>query len=130
MTASRYNESMNVETRPYLDRSAHYLAQASEELARGDSLQASEKGWGAAAQIVKAVAEERGWDHFRHVFLYENVRRVIQETNDTEYRNLFAYAGELHTNFYEGTLDLNDVTNHLGYVTRFVEKMRGLLDGN
>ena len=121
---------MNVETRPYLDRSAHYLSQASEELARGDTLQASEKGWGAAAQIVKAVAEERGWDHFRHVYLYENVRRVIQETNDTEFRNLFAYAGELHTNFYEGTLDFNDVTNHLGYVTRFVEKMRVLIDGD
>ena len=39
------------------------MEQANEELARDDLRQASEKGWGAASQIVKAVAEERGWEH-------------------------------------------------------------------
>ena len=47
----------------YRDQSRAYLEQANEELARDDLLQASEKGWGAASQIVKAVAEERGWEH-------------------------------------------------------------------
>ena len=37
-----------------------FLAQAHEELAKGDLQQASEKGWGAASQMVKAVAQERG----------------------------------------------------------------------
>ena len=67
---------MNVETRSYSNRSAHYLSQASEEFARGDFLQASEKGWGATAQMVKAVAEERGWEHGRHANFFEVVRRV------------------------------------------------------
>ena len=44
----------------YRDQSRAYLEQANEELARDDLRQASEKGWGAASQIVKAVAEERG----------------------------------------------------------------------
>ena len=42
----------------YRDQSRAYLEQANEELARDDLRQASEKGWGAASQIVKAVASE------------------------------------------------------------------------
>ena len=38
----------------YRDQSRVYLEQANEELARDDLRQASEKGWGAASQIVKA----------------------------------------------------------------------------
>ena len=41
-----------------------FLTKAGGYLAEGDLLQASEKGWGAAAQMVKAVAEARGWDAF------------------------------------------------------------------
>ena len=47
-------------TQKYQRDSRHLLGQAREELAQGDVRQASEKGWGAAAQIVKAVAETRG----------------------------------------------------------------------
>ena len=42
-------------------------------LAEGDLLQASEKGWGVAAQMVKAVAETRGWRHSTHGDLYHVV---------------------------------------------------------
>ena len=45
----------------YLERSRIYLAQAAEEFDRDELGQASEKGWGAAVSMVKAVAEERGW---------------------------------------------------------------------
>ena len=38
-----------------------FLARARAYLAEDDLLQASEKGWGAAAQMVKAAAEARGW---------------------------------------------------------------------
>ena len=121
---------MNLETRPYVDRSTRYLAQAAEELGRGDTLQASEKGWGATAQIVKAVAEERGWDHGRHANLFEVVRRVVAETGDQDLWLSFGAAGDLHTNFYEGVLGESDVDYHLGHVMRFVEKMRGQINGN
>ena len=121
---------MNTATRPYVDHSAHYLLQASEELARGDTLQASEKGWGATAQIVKAVAEERGWEHGRHANFFEVVRRVVAETGDQEIWVAFEMARGLHENFYEGKMGSSDVDFHLGHVTRFTEKMRGLLDGN
>ena len=53
-------------TTTYKEQSRVFLAQAYEELAEGDLPQASEKGWGSAAQMVKAIAEERGWRHFSH----------------------------------------------------------------
>ena len=42
------------------------LDEAFEKLDQGDLRQASENGWGAAAQMVKAVAEERGWPQDDH----------------------------------------------------------------
>ncbi len=119
---------MSVETRPYAERSAHYLRQASAELANGDLLQASEKGWGAAAQVIKAVAEERGWDHSRHALLIRTTRRIVEETGDGDLWQGFAMARELHENFYEGELGENDVVLHLESVTSFIEKMRALID--
>ncbi|MYC38120.1 MAG: hypothetical protein F4X66_14575 [Chloroflexi bacterium] len=35
----------------------------------GDSVQASEKGWGAVAEAVKSIAEQRGWNHWGHRLL-------------------------------------------------------------
>ena len=46
----------------YQAASRQLLAQGRDELADGDVRQASEKGWAAPAQIVKAIAEQRGWE--------------------------------------------------------------------
>ena len=54
-------------TQKYRDDSHRLLAQARAELDAGELRQASEKGWGAAALIIKAIAEQRGdWEHSRH----------------------------------------------------------------
>ena len=116
-----------LESNSYALRSGRYLGQASEELERGDLLQASEKGWGAASQMVKAVAHERGWRHRRHNNLYEAVNRIATEKGDDEYQELFASAGELHSNFYEGEMDEAKVREHMRDVGRFVEQMRQIL---
>ena len=71
MTAQKYRES-----------SHHLLAQARAELAAGDARQASEKGWGAAALMLKAVAEERGWEHGRHRHHLRTVGRLRSELGD------------------------------------------------
>ena len=111
----------------YADRSRTYLSQASEELAKADLCQASEKGWGAAAEIVKAVAAARGWEHNGHRQLYSIVSSLVAETDDEELRNRFAAAGQLHTNFYEDWLDSATVEALLNQVARFVERMEDLL---
>ena len=50
----------------YRISAAALLEQARTELAAGDVRQASDKGWGAAAQAVKTVAVVRGWKHRNH----------------------------------------------------------------
>ena len=87
--------------------------------------QASEKGWGAASQIVKAVAEERGWEHNHHRDLFEAVFTLSGESGDRDISRLFWAANALHTNFYEGRMREADVQDALEHVTRFVEKIRG-----
>ena len=111
----------------YRDQSRAYLEQANEELARDDLRQASEKGWGAASQIVKAVAEERGWEHRGHWYLHNVVSRLAELNGDREFMTLFSGANHLHTNFYEGWLDRSTVIHCLEQVTRFIEKVEALL---
>ena len=48
---------MTMTTQTYQQASQRFLAQAKEELAAGDLQQASEKGWEAAAHMLKAIAE-------------------------------------------------------------------------
>jgi hypothetical protein len=80
------------------------LLKAEEALEEGDLLQASEKFWGASAQMAKAVAEQRGWAQSSHAALFQVINRVAAETGNDELRSLFLEAGQLHTNFYENWL--------------------------
>ena len=109
------------------EQSRVYLERAVESLAEGDLLQASEKGWGAAAQMVKAVSEERGWEHWSHWRLTSAVSRLVEETGDDDLRTLFAVANHLHINFYEGEMSAAVVERAIQDVTRFIEKLEALL---
>ena len=74
------------QTRAYRDRSREYLAKAFRELEDGDLTQASEKGWGAAAQMVKAVADERGMDHHYHAAVFRAAQVHWREKSTTTIR--------------------------------------------
>ena len=112
----------------YREASRHLLAQAHAELDAGDLRQASEKAWGAAAQIVKAAAELRGWDHNSHRGLYLTVRRIRAEAADQNIQDLFAFANYLHTNFYENSLDDVDIARYLAFTEEFIAKIEAILD--
>ena len=111
----------------YQQRSRELLAKAWTEL-DDDLGQASEKGWGAAAEMVKAVAEQRGLYHRVHRALYEIVAGLVRETGDDDIRKEFASANELHHNFYENWFDRDNVEVRLGDVERFVGRVEPLLN--
>ena len=113
----------------YAEQGRKFLDQAFVELSHDDLRQASEKGWGAAAQLVKAYAVLRGLDHNSHGLLYGAVSRLVEETDDDTLRTLFNEAGGLHTNFYEGRFASRDVRQSLGQVSRFIEKVDALING-
>ena len=117
---------MTTNGQQYSDTGREFLARARTYLAEEDLLQASEKGWGAAAQMVKAVAESRGWRHKSHRDLYAAIDGLVEETGDRDLWIAFGLAGDLHTNFYEGWLPPETVDAYLTEVTDLVEKLDGL----
>ena len=104
-----------------------FLAQAWEELGKGDLRQASEKGWGAASQMVKAAAELRMWDHQSHGDLHYVMVLLVNEVGDRSLRGLFASATCLHQNYYEGWLSAEVVRDSLDDVALFVERMEQII---
>ena len=81
-----YDRPMTTRTNYHTDTAAEFLIKGRAHLAEGDLLQASEKGWGAAAQMVKAVAETRGWRHSTHRDLY-STHEPAQTSSATTHQN-------------------------------------------
>ena len=96
-----------------------FWEQAQEELEKGDLRQASEKGWGAAAQMVKAVAVCNGLEHRAHKDLFT----VVSGLDNRQLRTNFGLASNLHTNFYEGWLDQTLVQEYLGAVGVLIREL-------
>jgi HEPN domain-containing protein len=101
------------------------LREAEELLARGDYVQASEKAWGAAAQIIKAVAAKKEKELRSHGDLWQFVSEIAGE--DRELRRLWSTANSLHQNFYEGWMPPEDVRYAVEDVKQFVERLKRML---
>jgi hypothetical protein len=111
----------------YTSASREFLQKAQEALEQNDLAQASEKGWGAAAQMVKTIAEQRGWQHNGHAYLFQIVRLLVEETGDNRLSELFHIANSLHTNFYENWLPTEMVQSGLDNMREFIGKLEPLL---
>ena len=105
----------------HLEVSHKLILHAEEQLELGDSIQASEKGWGAAARAVKAVAERQGWRHGSHRDLFAAVDRITATTGQSEVRDLFSAANSLHQNFYEGWLSDEYIYSNLDSVKKLLD---------
>ena len=103
-----------------------YLTEAEAFLQAGDYLQASEKFWGAAAEVVKAVAARRGVALYSHGELYRFMDRLAEELRDPSLLRLFGLASALHQNFYEGWLSPRAVAEYAQAVRELVAKLKTL----
>ena len=91
----------------HLEQARDYWSKWPAHLAEGDYCQAGEKGWGTVAQLTKAVATLRSWEHYDHVAIQEALTALARESSDDELdilRGLRA-AESLHGNFYEVYMD-------------------------
>jgi len=104
-----------------------YLVEAEELLKRGDYVQASEKGWRAAAQMVKALAAKEGRRVLSHGELHREVVRIAKAVNDDEIKRLWRSAIALHQNFYENWLPQEMVEKNIEDVKKLIEKLKRLL---
>ena len=92
-------------TATYRTAAHHLLQQAQTEFQLGDLRQASEKAWGAVAQITKAYAESLTPPayHRSHGSLKRIARDLAQSTGNQDFLALFNAVEQLHVNFYENT---------------------------
>ena len=113
--------------RHYLDLNRKYLKEAEGFLVKGDPVQASEKLWGASAEIVKAVAAQRGLELKTHADLWAFTTKLSSELGDPEMLRLFATANYLHQNFYENVMTVEAVSASAEAVKQFIKKVEKLL---
>lgn len=84
-----------------------FLGKARDYLNAGDLHQASEKGWGAAAHMAKAVAVAQGWEYETHADFSVVLNQAWQATGNDRLRDLRGIANELHGNYYRRKRHLN-----------------------
>ena len=93
MTTNAGTEHVQL-AKEFLERSKSYLAE-------GDLHQASEKGWGAAAHIIKAVAAANGWEYEHHDQFSSVVLNARQRYRQPCLREMSRAAEALHVNYYK-----------------------------
>lgn len=121
------NTSGEADFEKYVKLKAKYLQDAESLLGKKDYAQASEKLWGAAAEIVKAVAAKRGWMMGSHERLWDVVEELDREHPELRIAEGFSLASSLHTNFYEGWMPPGIVERNSKAVKAFIETVQRLL---
>ena len=111
----------------YRQQAREFLIKARQYLADGDLHQASEKGWGAASHMVKAVADVIGESYDRHEE-FRHIMRLLGHRlhNRSRLLRLRRAAEELHSNYYQRKrfLDANEISEDLDAVAELL----GLLE--
>lgn len=115
----------------YRRQSRVFLERARSFLAEGDLHQASEKGWGAAAWMAKAVAETYGWKYNRHNEFFKVMHQARQLSGDGRLRPLADTAGTLHGNYYEREMFLygSAIGEGLDDMERLLDILQPLTEG-
>ena len=111
------------ESNKYAERSRWCIGEADNYLRRRNNIQASEKGWGAAAQALKAIAEERGWNHNGHGLLVDIAKQVSDEQGRSDVVTLFAFGQLLHVNFYEDSLPSDVIEAYLDQIKALLPEL-------
>lgn len=114
----------------YRLQSREFLAKSRTYLADDDLHQASEKGWGAAAWMAKAVATAQGWQYDKHEHFGEVLYQAGRLTGDDRLRTFRAIANDLHGNFHQRKrfLHADNITSSLDEVATLLDLLEPLTE--
>ena len=117
-----------LEISDYAAQARDFLAKSRDFLAIDDLHQASEKGWGAASHMAKAVAAAQGWEYDTHADFSKVMVNVRRLTNNPRIAELRDTANSLHVNYYlrKRQLDAADIGESLGRIAELVELLAPL----
>ena len=111
------------EIRKHAGQASEFLFEGREYLVAGDVHQASEKGWGAAAHMAKAVALAQGWEYTRHSQFHRIMNQAGRVTGSGRLPLLHGRAEILHVNYYELEEDLDT-----GQISQDLDSVAEMLD--
>ena len=109
----------------YETSARHLLGQAEAEFAKGDLERASENGYRAAFQSVKAAATLRGTPVRNYRELRYAAQDLVEETGNWRLNVLFATAESLYIYGVDGRLS-RTIRTHLDAMREFVEILERL----
>ena len=114
----------------YRQQAHDFLAKSRNYLFDGDLHQASEKGWGAAAWMAKAVATAQGWEYSRHDLFSVVLNNALLALGDDRLRGLRGIANDLHGNYYRRKflLDAGIIGRDLNSVEELLEILEPLTE--
>ena len=120
---------MNNEIQEYLDSSGDFLRKAKLFLEEGDLHQASEKGWGAAAHMAKAVAYAHGLEYGSHRHFYDAVNHMVDLLGREDIYAWQSSAVQLHDFFYtrKGQLHYGAARYNIDVVESMMDDLKGLV---
>lgn len=118
--------SATVEDRVQISR--RFIRQAPGELARGDRLQATEKIWGALAQMLKAHGQQRGWMNLGgHRTVGHIARQLAAEYNDLEIVDAYVASDNGHRNFYDNEMSRPEIADIITVVAGVLPRLESAL---
>lgn len=107
--------------------SRRFLEHAKSQLAQGDRLQAAEKVWGAAAHALKAIGQQRGWNHDGHPNLFDIGEHLGRESDkEARFSGYLAQAEYMHKNFYQNDRSEVAIRSAMGDVERLVDELEDI----
>ena len=119
-----------VEVADHAAQARDFLAKSRKYLDAGDLHQASEKGWGAAAHMAKAVAAAQGWEYETHADFSAVLNRARRVTDDDRLPGLRGIANDLHSNYYRRKrhLDAESIAEDIERVAELLDILAPLAD--
>ena len=105
----------------YYRLSRRFLKHAQEQLDRGDTMQASEKAYGAVSHAVKSCGELRGWNHYNHHRVGLILEQLHEEWNVPALSTGYLAVKALHDNYFEYELGTVQVQSGIDAAREMVD---------
>ena len=108
--------------------SRRLIQQARAELDAGDRLQATEKIWGALAQMLKAHGQQRGWQNLGgHRTVGHIARQLDAEYDEIKVSDAYIAADNGHRNFYDNEMSVPEIQEILADVSSVLPQLERAL---
>ena len=107
----------------YFRLSQRFLKHAQEQLDLGDTLQASEKAYGAVSHAVKSYGELRGWNHSNHHRVGLILDQLSEEREDSDFVTHYLAVKALHDNYFEYELSTVRVQGGLVAASALMDRL-------